>query len=157
MIPLLVFFPAAQETPAPKSEIIRAQYSWGYLGNDGEGKGTLTVLVEAATGRVVLELHGLGERLMLLEGDRAKGYHVQIPRQKLDEIAPKLGELPLPFLPQISTPEALRDLILNGTGPGVKVTKQDDKGPVKLKYQGKDDLGKAVQVWLVRTRLNARV
>ena len=153
MIPLMAFFPAAQAAPPPKIEIIRAQYSWGYLGKDGEGKGTLAVLVDATTGRVVLELHGLGERLMLLEGDRAKGYRVQIPRQKLDESAPKLGELPLPFLPQVSTPEALRDLIRNGTGAGVKVTKKDAKGPIKLKYQGKDDRGKEVQVWLQRTRI----
>ena len=90
---------------------------------------------------------------MLLEGDRAKGYRVQIPRQKLDKTAPKLGELPLPFLPQVSTPEAIRDLIISGTGTGVKVTKKDAKGPVKLKYQGKDDLGKEVQVWLQRTRI----
>lgn len=152
MIPLMAFFPATQEAPAFKSEVIKAQYSWGYLGDDGEGKGTLAVLVEVATGRVVLELHGMGERLMLLVGDRAKGYHVQIPRQKLDETTPKLGDLPLPFLPQVATAEGLRDLILTGTGPGVKVAKKDAKGPLKLKYQGKDDRGKEVLVWLVRTR-----
>ena len=146
-------FPAAQETPAPKIEIIRAQYSWGYLGSDGEGKGTLAVLVDATTGHVVLELHGLGERLMLLEGDRTKGYRVQIPRQKLDETAPKLGDLPLPFLPEVSTPEGLRDLITRGTGVGVKVTKKDALGPLKLRYRGKDDRGKEVQVWLDRQRL----
>ena len=150
---LMTNFPATQEVPVQKSEIIRAQYTWGYLGNDGEGKGTLAVLVEVASGHVVLEIHGLGERLMLLEGDRAKGYRVQIPRHKLDETASKIGELPLPFLPQISTPEALCDLITSGTGAGVKITKKDAKGPVKLKYQGKDDLGKAVQVWLQRTRI----
>ncbi|MBL0210662.1 MAG: hypothetical protein IPQ13_07085 [Holophagaceae bacterium] len=146
--------PAAQAAPPLDTRVVRAQYSWGYLGPDGEGKGTLAVLVDAATGRVVLELHGLGERLMLLEGDRAKGYRVQIPRQKLDEQAPGLGGLPLPFLPRLGTPEALRALITDGTGEGVKVTKKDAKGPVKLKYQGKDDFGKDVQVWLVRTRLD---
>lgn len=154
LIPLLLLFPAAQEIPAPKTEILRAQYDWGYLGEDGEGKGSLAVLVEAATGRVVLELHGLGERLMLLEGDRTKGYRVQIPRQKLDETTAKLGDLPLPFLPQLGTSEALQELILRGAGPGVKVTKKDVKGPVKLKYQGKDDLGKEVQVWLTRKRID---
>lgn len=145
--------PAAQEVPAPKIEIIRAQYTWGYLDNDGEGKGTLAVLVDAATGRVVLEIHGLGERLMLLEGDRTKGYRVQIPRHKIDQTTLKLDGLPLPFLPQIKTAEGLRDLITHGTGAGVKVTKKDTKGPVKLKYQGKDDRGKEVQVWLQRTRI----
>lgn len=154
LMPMMAFSPAAQEVAAPKAEIIRAQYSWGYLGNDGEGKGTLAVLVDAATGHVVLELHGVGERLMLLEGDRAKGYRVQIPRQSLDETAPVFGDLPLPFLPQIRTPEGLRDLIASGIGPGVKVTKQDAKGPVKLKYQGKDDRGKEVQVWLTRNRID---
>jgi hypothetical protein len=163
LIPLISLAPAillmavsatAQATPAPKIGMVRAQYSWGYLGNDGEGKGTLAVLVDSGTGQVVLELHGLGERLMLLEGDRAKGYRVQIPRQKLDETAPVLGGLPLPFLPQISTPEALCALLTDGTGPGVKVTKRDAKGPLKIKYQGKDDLGKEVQVWLVRKRID---
>ena len=163
MIPLMLLTPAMfllnhssalQESPAPKNETIRAQYSWGYLGNDGEGKGTLAVLVDTLTGHVVLELHGLGERLMLLEGDSTKGYRVQIPRQKLDETASKIGALPLPFLPQVSTPEALRALLTSGTGPGVKVTKKDAQGPLKLKYQGKDELGKEVQVWLVRTRID---
>ncbi len=154
LIPLSFLYPAAQEIPAPKTEILRAQYGWGYLGNDGEGKGTLAVLVEATTGRVVLELHGLGERLMLLEGDRAQGYRVRIPRQKLDETSARLGDLPLPFLPQLGTSEALQELILRGTGPGVKVTKQDAKGPLKLKYQGKDDLGKEVQVWLTRKQIS---
>lgn len=154
MILLLAFFPGAQVAPAPKIDVIRAQYSWGYIGNDGEGKGTLTVLVDSITGQVVLELFGLGERLMLLEGDLTKGYRVQIPRQKLDETSPKLSGLPLPFLPQISTPAGLRALVIDGTGPNVKVTKKDAKGPVKLKYQGKDDRGKEVLVWLQRTRLD---
>jgi hypothetical protein len=150
---LLLTDSTAQAPLVLKTEIIRAQYSWGYLGDDGEGKGTLAVLVAAATGQVVLELHGVGERLMLLEGDGAKGYRVQIPRQKIDESAAKLAELPLPFLPQINTPEALRALLTSGIGPGVKVTKKDAKGPIKLKYQGKDDRGKEVQVWLQRTRI----
>ena len=149
---MLIFqAPPAEVSPAPKPTL-RAQYAWGYLGDDGEGKGTLTVLVEASSGRVVLELHGIGERLMLLEGDSAKGYRVQIPRQKLDETAANFSELPLPFLPQLGSVDALLALITSGTGPGVKVTKKDKKGPLKLKYQGKDDRGKEVQVWLERQR-----
>ncbi len=147
--------PAAVITPANDlpSAPLRAQYSWGYLGDDGEGKGTFSVLVNSSDGRVVLELHGLGERLMLLEGNSLSGYRVQIPRQKLDQTVSSLSELPLPFLPQIGTVEALRALILDGKGPGVKVTKKDPKGPLKLKYDGKDDRGKDVQVWLERTRI----
>ena len=48
---------------------IRAQYGWGYAGPDGEGVGTLSLLMEPASGRLVLELHAPGERLVLLEGD----------------------------------------------------------------------------------------
>ena len=70
--------------PAPPAAAIRALYDWGYVGADGEGKGTLSALVDAAGGKVILELHGMGERLVLLQGDAAAGYRLQIPRRKLD-------------------------------------------------------------------------
>jgi len=140
----------AQAAQAP-SQVLRAQYKWGYAGGDGQGKGTLSVLVEPATGQTILELHGLGERLMLLKGDRETGYQVQIPRRKLDEKAATLAEVPLPFFPQIGSPEALYQLLTEGSGPGVKVTRKDALGPVKLSYTGKDDKGKEVMVWLERT------
>ena len=132
-------------------DTLRAQYAWGYSGKEGEGKGTLSVLLEPASGKVVLELHGLGERLMLLTGDQASGYRVQIPRRELDQQAAAFGALPLPFLPQLGTPEALHHLLTEGTGPGVKITKRDAKGPIKLRYSGKDEQGKSVIVWLERT------
>ncbi len=136
--------------PAPPQPL-RAQYGWGYAGPDGEGKGSLSVLLEPASGRVVLEIHGLGERLVLLTGDRS-GYRVQIPRQNLDQQAASLGTLPLPFLPQVGSCENLYRLLTEGTGPGIKVTKRDAKGPVKLRFAGKDDKGREVMVWLDRTR-----
>ena len=133
-----------QEAPAP----FRGLYGWGYVGPEGEGQGTLAVLVEPATGKVVMELHGLGERLVLLTGDAASGYRVQVPRQQLDATAPTLGGLPLPFLPQVPSAEALLALLKEGKGPGVRVTKQGPSGPLKLHYRGQDAKGREEQVWL---------
>lgn len=145
--------PALTQAPeATVQQAIRAQYGWGYAGSDGEGKGTLSLLLEPAAGRVVLEIHGLGERLVLLSGDRSSGYRVQIPRQNVDERAMSLGALPLPFLPQLGTSEGLYRLLTEGLGSGVKVSRRDAQGPVKLRYAGKDDKGREVLVWLERTR-----
>ncbi|HEX9010511.1 MAG TPA: hypothetical protein VF804_09095 [Holophagaceae bacterium] len=153
MIPLFLAVPAQTENaPATPVQPLRAQYGWGYEGPDGEGTGTLSVLVDAATGRLVLELHGLGERLLLLEGDRAAGYRVQVPRQKLDRHAPTLAGLPLPFLPEVASPEALLKLLRTGEGTGVTVTKRDAQGPVKLHWRGEDPRGREEQVWLDRKR-----
>jgi hypothetical protein len=132
--------------------LLRAQYQWGYVGADGQGKGTLSVLIDPATGRTVLELQGLGERLMLLEGDTAAGYRVQIPRQKIDASAPTFAAVPLPFFPQVGSVDALYRLLTEGSGAGVKVTRRDASGPVKLRYQGSDDKGREIMVWLARTR-----
>jgi hypothetical protein len=134
--------------PAP----IRAQYGWGYSGPDGEGVGTLSLLMEPASGRLVLELHAPGERLLLLEGDGATGYRLQVPRQKVDQRAVTLGSLPLPFLPQAPSVAALLKLLKTGEGAGVSVTKKDATGPLKFHWQGKDPRGKDEQVWLDRKR-----
>lgn len=141
---------AMAQAPAPVP--LRAQYEWGYVGADGEGKGTLSALLEVAKGQVVLELHGLGERLLLLEGDADAGYRIQIPRRKLDRRVKSLGDLPVPFLPALGSPAALEKLLASGEGPGVKVTERDGLGPRKLRYQGKDEQGNDVMVWLLRTR-----
>ena len=114
--------------------------------------GTLSLLMEPASGRLVLELHAPGERLVLLEGDRASGYHLLVPRQNLDQHAASLSQLPLPFLPQVSSVEALLRLLRTGEGAGVSVTKKDATGPLKLRWQGKDSRGKDEQVWLDRKR-----
>lgn len=154
MIPALLMLATLQGTPsAPEAAPFRAQYGWGYAGADGEGKGTLSLLLEPATGRVVLELHGLGERLVLLTGQRAGGYRVQIPRRQIDATAATLGELPLPFLPQVGSAEALHRLLTTGAGAGLRVTRKDAKGPVKLRYDGKDAQGEEFTVWLRRTRM----
>jgi len=146
--------PPPAETPraeaAPVS--LRAQYGWGYVGRDGQGKGTLSVLIEPASGRTILELQGLGERLMLLEGSDAEGFRLQIPRQQVDQRAPSLAAVPLPFFPVLRSPAGLYRLLTEGAGPGVTVTRKDALGPVKLRYDGKDDRGREVTVWLQRTR-----
>ena len=142
---------AAQEAPAPLP-LLRAQYGWGYAGADGQGKGTLSILIEPSSGRTVLELQGLGERLLFLEGNSKTGYRIQIPRQQVDQQAPTLAAIPLPFFPQLSSPTALYRLLSTGVGPGVKVSKRDQLGPVKLAYRGVDERGKEVMVWLQRTR-----
>lgn len=140
----------AFQAPAPAP--LRAQYDWGYVGADGEGKGTFSALVETTSGKIILELHGLGERLVLLEGDTAAGYRLQIPRRKLDRHVKSIGDLPLPFLPTLGSVEALQKLLVAGEGPDVKVTDRDALGPRKLRYKGKDEQGNDVMVWLTRTR-----
>lgn len=143
--------PPAQQAPAPAATL-RAQYGWGYAGPEGEGVGLLSLLLEPGSGRLVVELHGLGERLLLVEGDRRSGYRVQVPRQKLDQQAGSLAELPLPFLPQVTTVEALLQCLQTGEAPGVAVRKRDALGPLKLHWQGRDAKGRNEQVWLDRKR-----
>lgn len=146
--------PPALAAPVPAGPI-RAQYGWGYAGPEGEGVGTLSLMLDAASGRLVLELHAPGERLVLLEGDAASGYRLQVPRQKIDQRASSLAQLPLPFLPQLVSVEALVKLLRTGEGSGVSVTKKDANGPIKLHWQGKDARGKEEQVWLDRKRWEA--
>ena len=149
MMPLQIPPPVvAPATAAP----IRAQYGWGYAGPEGEGVGTLSLLMEAASGRLILELHAPGERLLLLEGDAASGYRLQVPRQKVDQRATYLSQLALPFLPQVLSVEGLLHLLRTGEGAGITVQKKDAQGPLKLHWQGKDPHGKEEQVWLDRKR-----
>ena len=110
------------------------------------------MLMESASGRLILELHAPGERLLLLEGSSATGYRLQVPRQKLDQHVATLDQLPLPFLPQVPSVAALLRLLRTGEGTGVSVTKKDAQGPLKLHWQGKDARGKDEQVWLERKR-----
>jgi len=143
--------PPAVTVPAVAPPV-RAQYGWGYAGPDGEGVGTLSLLLEATSGRIVMELHAPGERLLLLEGDRASGYRLQVPRQKIDQRAGSLAQLPLPFLPQVQSVEGLLQLLRTGEGTGVSVQKKDAQGPLKLHWRGQDARGKDEQVWLDRKR-----
>lgn len=131
---------------------MRAQYAWGFASPSGEGKGTLNVLLDPASGRTVIELIGLSERLLLLEGDTKAGFHLQIPRREVDQRAATLGALRLPFLPSLGSPEGVYALLTRGEAAGVKVGRKDQHGPITLRYDGKDEDGKEVTVWLKRTR-----
>lgn len=143
--------PAPVPTPAPAPPV-RAQYSWSYEAADGNGSGTLSLLMEPASGKLVLEVHSVGERVALLTGDAASGYHLQVPRQKIDEVSASLAELPLPMLPEARTVAALKASLATGQGPGISVDSRDAQGPVKLRYKGKDEKGELVLVWLTRKR-----
>lgn len=148
----MFWFPVPAQMETPPTAPLKARYDWGYLGADGEGRGTLDVLLEAGSGQVVLELHGLGERILLLQGDATKGYRLQVPRRNVDQVEPSFRNLDLPFLPQLGSVQALLQLLRAGAGPGVAVAKRDALGPLKLRYEGKDPEGKAVKVWLTRKR-----
>jgi len=148
----MLFQAPAHLEAVPVAAPVRAMYGWGYSGPDGEGVGTLSLLLEPKSGRLILELHAQGERLVLLDGDRATGYHLLAPRQKLDQRSATLAGLPLPFLPQTPSVEALLRLLRTGEGAGVSVTKKDATGPLKLHWVGKDPKGKTEQVWLDRKR-----
>ena len=146
-------FPAHEQPPQPP-QAFRAMYDWGFASPSGEGKGTLAVLVDLSNGSVIIELHALGERLMLLDGNKASGYRVQIPRDGVDERAPSLSGLPIPFLPTLSDANGLVRLLKEGTGPGVKANRKDANGPRQLRWDGKDNRGAACTVWLKRTRFD---
>ena len=148
----MLFQAPAHLEAVPVAAPVRAMYGWGYSGPDGEGVGTLSLLLEPKSGRLILELHAQGESLVLLDGDRATGYHLLAPRQKLDQRSATLAGLPLPFLPQTPSVEALLRLLRTGEGAGVSVTKKDATGPLKLHWVGKDPKGKTEQVWLDRKR-----
>lgn len=151
MIPLSV--PAQQaQPPSLPPTAVRAQFAWSYEASDANGSGTMSLLMDAAGERLVLEIHSFGDRLALLTGDAASGYHLQVPKEKIDRTEPGLAQLPLPFLPEARTVAALRKALETGEGPGLEVLKRKDGVPVKLRYKGVDEKGQVVLVWLSRKR-----
>lgn len=150
---MMIFPPAIIEHEQAKGpQAFRAMYDWGFASPSGEGKGTLVVLVDQTTGKTVVELHALSERLMLLEGNSESGYRVQIPRNGIDECAASISALPIPFLPELKDADGLVQLLTHGTGPGVKASRKDVNGPKQLRWDGKDDRKESCTVWLKRTR-----
>lgn len=151
--PLALQQPAAmQPAPAPAHAAVRAQYAWSYEAADANGSGTLSLLMEPASGRLVLEIHSYGERLALLSGDAAAGYRLQLPKERKDLNSASLAELPLPFLPEVKSVDALLRALERGDGPGLTVLKSEGGTPVKLRYKSLDEKGEAVLLWLTRKR-----
>lgn len=142
---------SAQKAPLPFATV-RAQYKWSLRGATESGSGSLTLLLEPATGRLVLEVFTYGDRLALVDGDRAGGYQLVLPKEKVNRMVPSLADLPLPFLPQAGSVEALARALALGEGEGLAVEKRDAQGPVKLRYEGQDEAGKGVEVRLTRKR-----
>jgi hypothetical protein len=155
MLSMLLFPPALVVQELPQAQAFRAMYDWGFSSPSGEGKGTLAVLVDTSMGKVVVELHAVGERLVLLEGDGERGYRLLIPRSAIDESAPALRDLSIPFLPTLGDANDLARLLLEGSGPGIKASRRDGKGPKRLRWDGKDHQGEPCTVWLKRTRFEA--
>jgi len=155
MMPMVFPPPFLAAQGRPQQQAFRALYDWGFASPAGEGKGTMAVLVDTSTGRVVVELHALGERMLLLEGNDGDGYRVRMPRNGIDERAPSLRDLPVPFLPALDNAAGLARLLLEGTGPGIRAGRRDGKGPKRLRWDGEDDRGGPCTIWLKRTRFEA--
>ena len=147
----MILFPPALEAPAPLPfASLRAEYKWSFRGAQESGSGSLVLLLEPASGKLVLEVFSYGERLALVDGDAAAGYQVVLPRQNLNRTVPTLAELPLPFLPQAGSAETLARALATGEGEGLAVEARDAQGPRKLRFHGQDDAGAAIEVQLTR-------
>ena len=156
---MILFPPAIQtpiQTPAPEPPLpfasLRAQYKWSFRGAKDSGSGTLALRLELSGGKLVLEVFTYGDRLALVDGDAAGGYQLVLPKEKVNRTVPALAELPLPFLPQAGSVEALARALANGEGEGLSVEKRDERGPIKLRYAGRDSEGNPVEVVLTRKR-----
>ncbi|HZU52646.1 MAG TPA: hypothetical protein VFF77_02025 [Holophagaceae bacterium] len=157
----MILFPPALQAPAPQAPApaaplpfasVKAQYKWSFRGATESGSGSLTLALDPATGKLVLEVFTYGDRLALVDGDTAGGYQLVLPKEKVNRTVPSLADLPLPFLPQAGSVEALARALALGEGEGLSVEKRDAQGPVKLRYAGQDEAGKAVEVRLTRKR-----
>ncbi|HJW08057.1 MAG TPA: hypothetical protein VJ483_00385 [Holophagaceae bacterium] len=142
----------AAVTAAAARRPVRAQYAWSYEAADANGSGTLSLLMDPAGGRLVLEIHSYGERVAFLSGDAAGGYRLQIPKEGKDLSSPSLAELPLPFLPDVKSVDALLTALERGEGPGLTVLKRGDGAPLKLRYKSLDEKGESILLWLTRKR-----
>jgi hypothetical protein len=95
----------------PIDAALKAQYTCRYIGPEEHGKGSMNMMVEESTAQVVIEFQEPGERFALLLGYRDNGHHLRIPRQGVDQTSPSIGNLPLPFLPNVGRTEGLVSLL----------------------------------------------
>ena len=143
--------PTVPESPLPFASL-KAEYKWSFRGATDSGSGTLALRLEPASGKLVLEVFSFGDRLALVDGDRAGGYQIVLPKEHVNRTVPLIADLPLPFLPQAGSVEALARALADGEGENLTVEKRDPQGPVKLRYTGRDSAGKPVEVQLIRKR-----
>lgn len=152
----MILFPPplqAPETPKPLPfASLRAQYKWSFKGAKESGSGTLVILLAPSGAKLVLEVFSYGDRLALVDGDAAAGYQVMLPKQEVNRTVPTLADLPLPFLPQAGSVEALARALALGEGEGLSVDRRDALGPVSLRFSGQDDGGAPIEVRLTRKR-----
>ena len=160
----MIPFPPVLQTPAPAPtpgpaaltplpfSAVKAQYKWSFRGEKDSGSGSLELILGPTEGRLVLEIHSYGERLALVEGTTARGYQIVLPKQNVNRVVPTLADLPLPFLPQTGSVEALARALALGEGEGLTVEKRDENGPLKLRFAGEDPDGQPVEIQLTRKR-----
>ncbi|HTL98456.1 MAG TPA: hypothetical protein VL181_06585 [Holophagaceae bacterium] len=164
----MIFFPpapalaapaqAGAQLPAPEPPkalpfaSLRAEYKWSLRGAKDGGSGTLVVLLQPASGKLVLEVFTFGERLALVDGDAAAGYQVVLPKEQVDRTVAGLADLPLPFLPQTGSVDSLARALAFGEGRGITVRQRDNLGPSRLAYEGLAEDGSALEVELIRKR-----
>ena len=149
----MIFSPPVTQAPAPLPfTSLKAEYKWSIHNATDSGSGSLVLRLEPGPGKLVLEVFTYGDRLALVDGDAAGGYQIVLPKEHVNRIVPSLSELPLPFIPQTGSIEALARALADGEGAGLSVEKRDVLGPVILRFTGRDGAGKPVWVQLTRKR-----
>lgn len=141
---------AAVQAPALPFTSLRARYKWALEVGEDRGSGSLTLRLAPATGELVVEVFSFTDRLALVAGDAARGYHLILPREQVDRTVASVSDLPFPFLPQAGSVEALARALAFGEGAGITVTERDASGPRSLSYAGQDAEGRPVKVRLIR-------
>lgn len=97
---------AAVQAPALPFTSLRARYKWALEVGEDRGSGSLTLRLAPATGELVVEVFSFTDRLALVAGDAARGYHLILPREQVDRTVASVSDLPFPFLPQAGSVEA---------------------------------------------------
>ncbi|MBS1766843.1 MAG: hypothetical protein JST05_05490 [Acidobacteria bacterium] len=150
----MILLPPRQEAPAPPKALpfasVRAEYKWSLRGEKENGSGSLVLLLTPEGGKLVLEVFSFGDRLALVDGDEKSGYQIILPKQDVNRTVPTLADLPLPFIPQAQTVDALARALT--FGEGIQVDTRDAVGPVKLHFEAKAEDGSPLEIRIIRKR-----
>jgi hypothetical protein len=132
---------------------LRASYQWSYVGanNCDNSSGTLNIFINLTNSQITLDLMSFGKRVMSLRGNSIIGYGLLIPRYGINQNVTSLSMIPIPIFSNMSSPESLYQLLVNGSGNEVKIISQDIiNGPIKLQYVGANESGSRVLICLKR-------